>query len=141
LTAYIDTSVLVAYYCPEPLSTKAQEAITKARQPQISLLVDLELRSAFGVKVRAGELSHHAAGRAMNLFQKHMADNCYGIVPIDATHFQIARDWISTFASPLRAADALHLAAAFANELTLLTADKALAKSAERFGVRCELLG
>ena len=42
--------------------------------------------------------------------------------------------------SRLHAPGALHLAAAFANDLTLLTADKALSRSARQFGVRCELI-
>jgi predicted nucleic acid-binding protein len=34
--AYLDTSVLVAYYCPEPLSAVAETVILKARQPAVS---------------------------------------------------------------------------------------------------------
>ena len=51
-----------------------------------------------------------------------------------------ARDWIGSFSAPRRTLDALHLAAAFGNDLALLTADKALARSARHFGVTCEVV-
>jgi predicted nucleic acid-binding protein len=44
--AYIDTSVLVAYYCPEPLSRAAEKSIRSAASPAISPLVEVELCSA-----------------------------------------------------------------------------------------------
>jgi predicted nucleic acid-binding protein len=52
----------------------------------------------------------------------------------------MARDWIGRFSTPLRAPDASHLAAAFDHDLTLLTADKALASAAKHLGVHCELI-
>jgi hypothetical protein len=138
--AYIDTSVLAAYYCPEPLSRSVQRILTKVKEPIISPLVEVELYSAIAAKVRARELDATAAGQVLGLFRKHLAGGLYGVVPIDAEEYTIAREWLSRFSSPLRAADALHLAAAFANGLMLLTADKALAQSAGHFTVRCELI-
>ncbi|MHB1158086.1 MAG: hypothetical protein ACYC26_14770 [Phycisphaerales bacterium] len=40
----------------------------------------------------------------------------------------------------MRTLDALHLAAAFANDLTLVCADKLLVRSAKQFGVKCRLI-
>ena len=139
--AYIDTSVLAAYYCPEPLSRAVQKALGKVAQPTISPLVEVELYSEVATKVRARELEAAAGRRILALFQKHLAEGFYGLVPIDAAEYRLARDWIGGFSSPLRAADTLHLAAASANDLTLLTADKALARSAGHFDVACELIG
>jgi predicted nucleic acid-binding protein len=140
LTVYIDTSVLAAYYCPEPGSAAAQKRLARAKQPVISPLVEIELYSAVAAKVRARELDAASAGRVLDLFRKHLAEGCYGVVSIGMGEYALARDWIGRFSSPLRAADALHLAAAFANGVTLLTADKALAQSAAHFGVRHELV-
>jgi uncharacterized protein len=138
---YIDTSVLVAYYCPEPLSEAAQKAIGASDAPVVSPLVELELYSALAAKVRERELDAVAARLVLAMFHRHQAQNCYLIVPIGAAEYAQARDWIGRFSTPLRAADALHLAAALGNGLTLLTADRALARSARVLDVECDLIG
>jgi uncharacterized protein len=139
--AYIDTSLLAAYYCPEPRSGLVQKRLGKVARPIVSPLVELELYSAVAAKVRMGDLDSAPAARILDLFAKHLSDGIYGVVPIGSAEYDQARDWIGRFSSPLRAADALHLAAAHTNSLTLLTADMALARSARHFGVRCELIG
>lgn len=138
--AYIDTSVLAAYYCPEPLSRTVQKTLAKLSELVISPLVEVELYSALAAKVRARELEAASAGRILDMFRRHLADGFYDVVPVAAAEYALARAWIGRFSSPLRAPDALHLAAAFDNGLTLLTADKDLARSADHFGVRCELV-
>ncbi len=136
--AYIDTSVLAAYYCPEALSRKVQARLAQLDEPVISPLVELELHSAVAQKVRAAEMSEADGRRILALFRVHLADGYYRIVPIESREYQLARDWIASFAAPLRTLDALHLAAAFANALPLLTADRSLARAAESLGLACE---
>ena len=138
---YLDTSVLVAYYCPEPLSKAAQRAIRRARAPTISPLVEVELCSAVAAKVRTGELDKAAGTQIIATFQQHVAEGLYQVVPIAAAEYALARNWLGQFATALRALDSLHLAAAFNNGLTVLTADKALARAGKRLGVKCRLLG
>ena len=139
--AYIDTSLLAAYYCPESRSGPIQRRLGEVPQPIISPLVEVELYSAVAAKVRMADLDAAPAARILDLFAKHLVDGLYGLVPIGPAEYDQARDWIGRFSSPLRAADALHLAAAYTNGLKLLTADKALARSARHFGVPCELFG
>ncbi len=138
--SYIDTSVLAAYYCPEKLSNRVQKALSAISTPSISPLIELELHSAVGIKVRNRELNAAAAQRVLSLFQLHLAEGRFHMVPIGVREYALARNWIGSFSAPLRALDALHLAAAFANDLTLLTADKALARSAKHFGIRHKLM-
>ena len=138
--AYIDTSLLAAFYCPEPLSQTAQKKLSKVARLVISPLVELELYSAVAAKVRAKEIAAASAGQVLDMFRKHLAEGCYDLVPIETAEYAMARDWIGRFSTPLRAPDAIHLAAAFDNDLTLLTADKALAGAAKHFGVHCELI-
>ncbi|HUT33525.1 MAG TPA: type II toxin-antitoxin system VapC family toxin [Planctomycetota bacterium] len=138
--AYLDTSLLAAYYCPEPLSAAAQRAIREAEDPTISPLVEVELYSAVALKVRTRELDSATANRIVSVFQLHLADRLYRVVPIEAREYGLAREWIGRFAVPLRALDALHMAAAFANDLTLLTTDKPLARCAQHFGVKHRLI-
>ena len=54
---YIDTSVLVAYYCPEGLSEKAEELLMSYLRPAISSLTEVELFSAVSGKVRKKEIN------------------------------------------------------------------------------------
>ncbi|MBI5725925.1 MAG: type II toxin-antitoxin system VapC family toxin [Planctomycetes bacterium] len=137
---YLDTSVLAAYYCPEKLSNSVEKALHKVRQPTISQLVELELCSALAIKIRTGQFDAPSAGIVLGRFRVHVADGRYRFVEIASREYDIARDWLARFDTLLRAPDALHLAAAFANGLELLTADHGLAESAGRLGVKCKLI-
>jgi len=137
---YLDTSVLAAYYCPEAASAKAERAVLRCDQPAISPLVEVELVSAVARKVREGALSETDATRIVSQFRLHLDDGCYVRLPIHAAHYDIARDWLGRFATPLRTLDALHLAVSFASAAVLFTADRGLAKAAQHLGVRVDLL-
>ncbi len=43
---YLDTSVLAAYYCPEPLSEKVEKLVISADRPCISSFTEVELAPA-----------------------------------------------------------------------------------------------
>ena len=49
---YIDTSVIVAYYCSETLSEIVEQLIVKTKQPAISHLTEIELTSAILRKIK-----------------------------------------------------------------------------------------
>ncbi len=138
--SYIDTSILVAYYCPERLSRVAQLAIRRAAKPTISTLSEVEFISALAFKRRTGEISESSARRILSLFRQHRAAHIYRLVPIEAREFTVARDWLETFRTSLHALDALHLAATFTSGLLLITADRGFAKSAALLGVEHKLL-
>ena len=55
-------------------------------------------------------------------------------------HYRLARDWIGLFKTGLKTHDALHLAIASAEELTLVTADEGLSKSAKALALHSILL-
>jgi predicted nucleic acid-binding protein len=137
---YIDTSVLVASHCAERLSRQADEAIRESDGRVISPLVEVEFCSALALKVRRGELDAEAAARTLSAFRRHLVEHRLGLVPVEAKAYALACDWISGLTVPLRVGDALHLATAFVHEMVLLTADRALARAAARFGVDCRLL-
>lgn len=137
---YIDTSVLAAYYCPESLSRKVESRLSRIDAPVISPLVELELHSAVAFKVRRRELAEADGRRILSQFQLHLTDGYYRLVAIDSREYDLARNWIGSFQTSLRTLDALHLAAAFANDLSLLTTDRALALAAGQMGMSCELI-
>jgi len=137
---YVDTSVLAAYYCPEPMSAKAEEAILRSEAPAISLLVEVELVSAVARKLREGSLSQADATRIVTRFRLHIDEGRYERLPIDTEHYEVARDWVGRFAVPLRTLDALHLAVCLASDAVLLTADTSLARAGRHFGVTIDFL-
>jgi len=137
---YIDTSVLTAYYCPEPRSARVQRLLGKLDGPTISPLVEVELYSAVSRKARAGELDPSDARRIFAQFQAHLSEPRYHLVPIGSAEYTLARDWLAQLSTPLRVLDALHLAAASAHSLRLLTADRALARCAKQLGVDHKLI-
>ena len=138
--SYLDTSVLAAYYCPETLSKKVQKALSGLSEPTISPLVELEFHSALAIKVRHREMDAATAGQVASMFHVHLADGRYRMVPIGPREYALGRHWISSFAAPLRTLDALHLAAAFANDLTLVSADRAMIRCARQFAVKHKLI-
>jgi uncharacterized protein len=138
--AYLDTSVLTAYYCPERLSSVVQREIGGDADPVISSLVELELHSALALKVRMKELEAADASRMLSTFRVHVADGVFRMVSLGAREHDLARGWLARFVVPLRTLDALHLAATFANGLTLVTADRPLARAAGQLGMAHRLL-
>lgn len=133
--AYLDTSLLVAYYCPEPLSARAQSELTLLDSPAISRLVEVEFYSAVALKIRTRTLDAGAANRIVSLFEVHLVGNYYRLVTLENCEYALAREWIGRFTTPLRTLDALHLACAFAHDRTLFTTDRGLAQSASVLGV------
>ena len=66
---YIDTSVIVAYYCPEPMSEAVEELIIEIKQPAISHLTEIEFASAISRKIREKNLSQTDGNKILTQFQ------------------------------------------------------------------------
>jgi len=132
---YVDTSVLAAYYCPEPLSEKAEACMIGHDQTTISNLTEVELCSAISRKVREGGMNKNDAGRIITKFLSHLDEGFYVRLLIESHHYRLAREWIRQFNTTLRTLDALHLAVAFSKGLTVITSDELLSKSAEILSV------
>lgn len=137
---YIDTSILVAYYCPEKISDQAEKILVEASNPAISQLTDVELTSALARKIREKALSEENGKAVLDIFRTHIDEKSYTYLPIQPKHFSTAMDWIAEFNTSLRTLDALHLAIASKNKAPLLTADIKLAESAKKLGVDMTLI-
>ncbi len=137
---YIDTSVLVAYYCPETISNQVEMILINTDRPAISQLTEVELISALARKTREQTISHESANEILSLFNIHIDQKSYMHLPIQPKHFSIARDWISQFNTPLRTLDALHLAIAAKNNIPILTADIKFANSANILDIEVNLV-
>lgn len=131
-SAYVDTSVLGAYYCPEPLSSAAEAALLRLEEPCVSPLTEVEFASLIARKRRLRELSEREAAEVLGLFGQHVADGHYRRLSLGAEHFLRARDLLASMKSALTTLDALHLSVALSAGLPLLTADRELARGARR---------
>jgi len=138
---YVDTSVIVAYYCPEPLSDKVEKILIKTQNPAISQLTELEFTSALARKIREKSLAQDDGRKILSLFQTHLEQKSYIRLPFQPKHYAQAKDWLSQFKTPLRTLDALHLAIAAGHDLPIITADEKLASSAGILGVKANLIG
>jgi predicted nucleic acid-binding protein len=127
---YVDTSLLVPYYCPEPMSEKAEIFLTSHSPLIISTLAELEIFSAVSRKVREKDLNRPAARRILAKFLFHLDGHFFACLPVATQHLRLARDWIGQFNTGLRSLDALHLAVASLEGLTMVTADRDLAEFA-----------
>jgi uncharacterized protein len=137
---YLDTSVIAPFYWAEALSDTVEELLRTETEPSLSQLVEVELFSALSRRVRMREISQEEARAIATRFKTHLDNDFYLRIPIEPIHYQLARDWIGRFNTSLRTLDALHLACASSNNLRLMTADDALARSAEALGIEVQLL-
>jgi uncharacterized protein len=140
LSFYLDTSVLVAYYCPEPLSERVEEFIITHDRPGISFLTDVEFCSALSRKIREGGLNQRDGGRILAKFYTHQDNHLYRNLAVESHHFRLARDWMALFNTSLKTLDAIHLAVASSQGLIFVTADQSLTKSAKALGLEVLLL-
>ena len=138
---YIDTSVLVAYYCPETLSEQVQTFLEAQLRPAVSDLTEVELFSAVARKVRMEELSPADGNRILSKYSSHLDGGLFTIIHLESQHWRIARGWIGLFNTSLSTLDALHLAIASAGDFTLITSDQRLLMAANTLGVKAGEIG
>lgn len=138
--ALIDTSVLVAYFCPEPLSERASRELDKATERIITPLIAVELASALAIKTRTGQADPGSGRTVIRQFRKHVDAGLFVLRQVTVADYWRAFDWLAAFDTPLRTADAVHLACAANQKQRLLTADQELAHTARKLGIACTLL-
>ncbi len=138
---YVDTSVWVTIFALERDTERATLWLEDHSQDEIiiSPWVRTEFASALSLKIRTrqigenertGAASRFAAATEMNLRESQ-------ILSID---FTIAARWCALHETGLRAGDALHLAIASRNEVTLCTLDKRLHEAGKMLGVQTLLV-
>ncbi|MHC5822998.1 MAG: type II toxin-antitoxin system VapC family toxin [Nostoc sp.] len=137
---YLDTSIIAPLYWTEALSNAVEQLLLNETEIGLSQLVEVELVSALSRRVRMREISQQDAIAIVERFQADLNSEFYTKIAVETVHYNLARDWISRFDTPLRTLDALHLAIAFQNNIPLVTADETLATSAEVLGVEVLLL-
>jgi predicted nucleic acid-binding protein len=114
------------------LSAAAEDALRRIEAPVISILSEVEFCSLISKKRKLKELNQRQAKEILDLFATHVAEGFYRRMVLTAEHYLKARQLIAAVDIKLHTLDALHLSAAIAETLTLLTADRDLAAAARR---------
>jgi hypothetical protein len=137
---YIDTSVIVAYYCPEALSDKAEDFLSKIDRPNISTLTEVEFFSALSRKIRNKEMDAKTARKISAKFLSHLEGKYFHYLPVAANHYRLAGNWIAQFTLPLKSLDAIHLAVASCEDFSMATFDHQLYHNAKKLDINAILL-
>lgn len=131
----LDTSIIVAFYIPEAISSRVQRLFSSDTELAISSLAEVEFASAIAKRVRMNSISQPDGQRVLDEFHTHLRDNLYAHKPITQEVFHQASQWLASFQTPLRTLDALQLAVAKVNDLPFVTGDKVLINAAGKLGV------
>lgn len=110
---FLDTSSLVKLYHTEPDSAQLRQQVQPTDEVFVSGLARVELYSAFGRKLRRGDLSSALAQTELQLFERDWPG--YQVIALDAKCLEEARNLLERYTSlALRSLDAIQLASALA---------------------------
>ena len=137
---YLDASVVLAYYLPDPLSDAAATIYRAGGGLVLSDWAELEATSVIARLTRSGSLAERDARTTLALLRDHVDAALYRRVTTGAEHVEEARRLIADLRVPLRAPDGLHVVLARAHRLTLVTGDRQLARSGAALDVPVEVV-
>ena len=143
MEAYGDSCVLLSLLLGDSGYTDSERwLINQGDQTLwISHWVLLEVAGVIATCVRRGQLTAEQAQTIGSEFESFRQERLTLIEP-RGTDFLQARQWLERCLHlPLRSGDALHLALAQRQQLTVVSADRALARCAESLGLPLTLIG
>jgi predicted nucleic acid-binding protein len=138
---YVDTSALIKWYVAEAHSEDFEAFIRDYPGAWISRLAVVELRCALARRRRAGGLDANMERAAYQTFEGDVRLGFITVLAVQDQHFIHALELIERLQRiPLRTLDALHLAVALGQGVTLLaTADRIQAEAAKKLGLKTQL--
>ena len=134
---YCDTSALLKLYLPEPGSDEFNEVVEGRDDVLVSDLAVTEFISALARRLRQGSLAREAARRLQHAILGRLDEGVYHRVELTRdVHRRAEQFLLSLPETPLRTADALHLAlATSARAASLASFDARLAAAARAVGL------
>ena len=143
MAAYVDSCVLLSLFLGDSGYTDSERWLINQGDQSlwISHWVLLEVAGVIATCVRRGQLTAEQAQTIGSEFESFRQERLTLIEP-RGTDFLQARQWLERCLHlPLRSGDALHLALAQRQQLTVVSADRALARCAESLGLPLQLIG
>lgn len=136
MIAYIDTSALAKCYVREPRSLDVLDWLESQATPTTAALALVEFRCLLARRRRAGQIDQALERHALAEFDGHVRGGAWRVHESPMGEYAAARDLIDILPGiPLRALDAMHLAAARAcGAAAFATADKTQAEAAAALG-------
>jgi uncharacterized protein len=134
---YCDTSALLKLYLPEPGSDEFNAVVEGRDDVLVSDLAVTEFVSALARRLRQGSLAQEAARRLHDAILGRLDEGVYRRVELTRhVHRRAEQFLLSLPGTPLRAADALHLAlATTARAASLASFDARLTATARAVGL------
>ena len=115
---YCDASALFKLYVPEPGSDELNQNVEGRHDLLVSDLAITEVVSALSRRLRQGAIAHERVHRVQNDIVGRMDDGVYRRVELTRdVHRRAEHFLLSLTATPIRAADALHLAMAMSAQI------------------------
>jgi len=143
LSVYLDTSVLVSIYYPEPITPKVRKILTDKKGLSTSSFSLVEFSSAINRKILMNELSKQNGLKIVNRFQNDIEEDYYKVYSFSPDDLTGANNFIidNLGGVSLRTVDALHIAIALRKKCDLfVTADRTQAKSSKKLGLETKLI-
>jgi len=136
LSAYVDTSALAKCFLREERSIDVIDWADTQEDRTTSALTLLEFRCLLARRRRTGQIDAAMERRVLVEFDSYMRSGVWRVHATAQADFSYARDLIDLVPKlPLRALDAVHLAAARALDVSIFaTADRVQADAAEALG-------
>jgi len=134
---YLDTSFLVPLFREEATSRRVSEFVARQRAGAlaVSKWAGVEFASHVSRDVRMGELSAAEGSDTLEVFETTVAASFVMLVP-NSYDFDLAQEYVTHFASQLRAPDALHLAVAHNNGVEFVaTLDEGMLVAAKKLKI------
>lgn len=137
MTLYFDTSFLAPLILRESTSARIERYVRRlpAEALAISHWTRVEFSSLLAREVRMGGLAPDAARAADQAFEDVVAESFIVLLP-DGNDYALAKQYVQTYATGLRAGDALHLAIAKNHGAeTIYSLDRMLLKAGKVLGL------
>jgi len=135
---YLDSAYIAKYYVNEPDAPAVRKVIRKAPSVCSCSLALVEVTCALQRHAREGSLTQPQARELIDLFRSHVQDDVWGLLPMTQGLLNRAAALVRSLKldTPLRAGDAIHLAAALeAGEVEIWTNDRHLLGAAAHVGL------
>lgn len=135
---YLDSAYIAKFYVNEPDCAAVRKMIRRAPSVCSSAWALLEVTCVFHRHVREGSLTVDQGRELMEVFRGHVESDLWNLIPVSDALLRTATTLIRGLPQnvPLRAGDAIHLAAALdAGESEIWTNDRHLLAAATHVGI------